>query len=46
MLQISYIGCVEQSVSVKGKNVLNIKLKEDSKSLDEVVVVYWNPEEE
>lgn len=39
MLQISYIGCVEQSVSVKGKNVLNIKLKEDSKSLDEVVVV-------
>lgn len=39
MLQISYIGYVEQSVSVKGKNVLNIKLKEDSKSLDEVVVV-------
>lgn len=39
ILQISYIGCVEQNISVKGKKTFNIQLKEDSKKLDEVVVV-------
>ena len=39
VLQISYIGYVTQEVGVGGQTVLHITLKEDSQSLDEVVVV-------
>lgn len=38
-LSISYIGYVTQEISVAGKKSLNITMKEDSKTLDEVVVV-------
>ena len=38
VLEISYIGYVTQSVSVKGKSTLNITLREDSQALEEVVV--------
>ena len=38
-LQISYIGYQTMEVGVKGKNVINLTLQEDSESLDEVVVV-------
>ncbi|HLP05827.1 MAG TPA: TonB-dependent receptor [Paludibacter sp.] len=37
-LNVSYIGYVPQSVKVTGSN-LTIRLKEDTKSLDEVVVI-------
>ena len=39
ILQISYIGYNSQEVAVKGQHTLNITLKEDVESLDEVVVV-------
>ena len=39
VLQISYIGYVSQEVKVTGKKELNITLKEDTETLDEVVVV-------
>lgn len=39
VLQISYIGYVTQEVGVGGQTVFHITLKEDSQSLDEVVVV-------
>lgn len=39
VLQISYIGYVAQEVGVGGQTVFHITLKEDSQSLDEVVVV-------
>lgn len=38
-LQISYIGYLSQTVKVKGKDNVRIILKEDSKTLEEVVVV-------
>lgn len=38
-LQISYIGYVDQIIPVIGKERFDIVLKEDSQSLDEVVVV-------
>jgi len=38
-LSVSYIGYISQDINVKNQNQLNIKLKEDSKLLDEVVVV-------
>lgn len=38
-LQISYIGYLSQNVNVKGKNNVKIVLKEDLKTLEEVVVV-------
>ncbi|PTX18056.1 TonB-linked SusC/RagA family outer membrane protein [Pontibacter mucosus] len=38
-LVFSYIGYVAQEVSVDGKSTLNITLQEDTKALDEVVVV-------
>lgn len=38
-LKISYIGYITQNVSVAGKNMMNITLKEDAQALDEVVVV-------
>ncbi|MGI6073829.1 MAG: SusC/RagA family TonB-linked outer membrane protein [Fermentimonas sp.] len=38
-IRISYIGFVEQVISVSGNNTFEIKLKEDSQALEEVVVV-------
>lgn len=38
-LVISYIGYVTQEVAVKGNTQMNIILKEDSKALEEVVVI-------
>lgn len=39
VLVISYIGCVTQEVPTAGKKSLEIILKEDTKTLDEVVVI-------
>ena len=39
VLQISYIGYLTQEIAVKDKAVVNVILKEDSKSLEEVVVI-------
>lgn len=38
-LVISYIGYITQEIAVKGNTQFNIVLKEDSKSLEEVVVI-------
>ena len=38
-LLVSYIGYVPQEIKVDGRSNLNISLKEDSETLDEVVVV-------
>ncbi|GAB6122930.1 SusC/RagA family TonB-linked outer membrane protein [Dysgonomonas termitidis] len=38
-LKISYIGFTPQEIPVSGKTTINVVLKEDSKLLDEVVVV-------
>lgn len=38
-ISISYIGYMTQELPVNGRTVLNVVLKEDSKTLDEVVVV-------
>lgn len=38
-LVVSYIGFLTQEVKVNGKNNINITLKEDSQTLDEVVVI-------
>ena len=39
ILVISYIGYVTQEIAIKGNTNLNITLKEDSKALEEVVVI-------
>ena len=39
VIQISYIGYNTQEISAKGKTTLNIMLKEDTQSLEELVVV-------
>lgn len=39
LLEVSYIGYKTQSISLKGKTNLSIVLKEDTETLDEVVVV-------
>ena len=39
VLQITYIGYISQEVKVSGKKGLNIVLKEDTETLDEVVVI-------
>ena len=39
VLEVSFIGYVTQTVSVKGRTSLNIVLKEDTQGLEEVVVV-------
>ncbi len=39
VITISYVGYVEQSISIAGKTDLKIVMKEDSKVLDEFVVV-------
>lgn len=38
-LKISYIGMSDMLVETKGKDFLNVKMTDDSKALDEVVVV-------
>lgn len=38
-LLISYLGYEEQSILLSGKNTINVVLKEDTKLLDEVVVI-------
>jgi len=38
-LQVSYVGYLTQEIKYSGQNKINIVLKEDSKTLDEVVVV-------
>lgn len=38
-LQISYIGYLPQIVKISGKNFVQIILKEDAKSLEEIVVI-------
>ena len=39
VLRISYIGYLEQEVATEGKSTINVKLLEDTKTLDELVVV-------
>lgn len=39
VLQISYIGFLNQEISVKGKTLINVHLTEDTQSLEEVVVI-------
>ena len=39
VLRISYIGYLEQEVSTEGRNTFNITLLEDTKTLDELVVI-------
>ena len=39
MLQVSYIGYLTQELATTGKNVVDIILQEDSKNLEELVVV-------
>ena len=39
VIHISYIGYLEQDINTTGKNVFNVTLQEDTKALDEVVVV-------
>ncbi len=38
-LLFSFVGFVNQTINVDGRNTINITLKEDSKTLEEVVVV-------
>ncbi len=38
-LNFSFVGYVSQTISVGGKQTLNVSMKDDSKTLDEVVVV-------
>ena len=39
IIQISFIGYVTQEIKYTGQSVLKVNLKEDSKALEEVVVV-------
>lgn len=39
VLKISYIGMTDMLVQTKGKDYLNVKMADDSKALDEIVVV-------
>jgi len=41
ILEISYLGYQTQEVNVQGKNFIQITLQEETKSLDEVVVVAY-----
>lgn len=38
-LNFSFVGYVAQTIAVSGKQTLNVSMKDDSKTLDEVVVV-------
>lgn len=39
ILTVSFVGCKTQTINVNGRSVINIQMEEDSKLLDEVVVV-------
>ena len=39
ILQVSFIGYIQQDIAVKGKSVIKVLLKEDTQALEEVVVV-------
>lgn len=39
IIRISYIGYIEQEINITGRNSFNIVLREDTQSLDELVVV-------
>ena len=39
ILNISYIGYIDQDIAVAGKTIINISLEEDTSVLDEVIVV-------
>ncbi len=41
VIEFSYIGYITQSITVGDRSVINIKMKEDVKALDEVVVVAY-----
>ncbi|MCS3201361.1 carboxypeptidase-like regulatory domain-containing protein [Candidatus Bacteroides intestinigallinarum] len=38
-LKFSYIGYEEQLIKIQGRNVINVKMNEETSNLDEVVVV-------
>ena len=38
-LVISYIGMKTQEIAIQGKKVINVQMTDDSKALDEVVVI-------
>lgn len=38
-LNVSFVGCKTQNIKVNGRNVIDIRLEEDLKVLDEVVVI-------
>lgn len=39
VIQVSYIGYLEQEINTSGRNIINVTLIEDMQSLDELVVV-------
>ncbi|WP_308777875.1 SusC/RagA family TonB-linked outer membrane protein [uncultured Bacteroides sp.] len=39
ILQFSYIGYISQEISVDGRSTINVQMKEDTKTIEEVVVV-------
>ncbi|WP_352422996.1 SusC/RagA family TonB-linked outer membrane protein [Proteiniphilum sp.] len=39
IIRISYIGYIEQEINITGRNSFNVVLREDTQSLDELVVV-------
>ena len=39
VITFSYIGMIPQEIAVKGKNVINVQLKDDVQKLEEVVVI-------
>ena len=42
ILVVSYIGCVSQKIKIANKTVINIILKEDMQTLDEMVVIGYS----
>ena len=42
VLQVTYIGYITQEIAVAGKTKIDIQLKQDTKALEEVVVVGYN----
>lgn len=39
ILQFTYVGFVSQDISVDGRSTINVQMKEDTKSIEEVIVV-------
>ena len=39
VLVFSYIGFVNQEITVEGRSVINVQLREDTQSLDEIIVI-------